>query len=47
MPDQPVYTERDVVKALEKLNASTSLLAWVNIVLTAVILALTVVQLWK
>lgn len=45
MGDVPQFTQRDVVKAIDKLNRSTSQLAIVNIMLTTVILALTGVQL--
>jgi len=47
MGDVPIFTERDVVKAIDKLNRSTSRLATVNITLTAVILVLTGVELWS
>ena len=47
MADISLMSERDVVRAIEKLNRSTSRLAIVNIVLTAVILMLTGLQLWS
>ena len=47
MADVRVYTERDVVEAIRKLDGSTARLACINIALTFIILLLTVVQVWS
>jgi hypothetical protein len=44
MADIPMMTERDIVKAIQELNQSTSRLATINIVLTVAIPILTGIQ---